>query len=441
MPQNPSLPVQNAEAEQSVLGAMLIEREAIIEAAAVLTEDAFYHETHRIIYRAMLDLFEDEGPVDLVTLTEHLTRTGRLAAVGGVAYLTTLTNATPTAANIPEYAAIVHDAHVARKVQQLCRDIPQRLAESPELAPVLEELQARVLELAQASNRGEARHLKDVLAERLAAYETKAEVGVKTGLYELDNLTSGLHKGELIIVAGRPSMGKSSLMRALCRRLAGKGTRCLIYSMEMSAEEQADALVAAEAKIDTSILRNRTFGDSGWKAIGNAYKVLPNLHIMLHDRADTSAEDIRAGARRLKMRYPDLGLIAVDYLQILRAVKAESRAVAVGAMSRVLKITARELKLPVLAVSQLSRGVESRDDKRPSLSDLRESGAIEQDADLVMLLYREDYYKPDTAKKRVTEVIIAKNRNGPTGTVELRWMPEYVTFENPTERGDDIPWP
>ncbi len=440
VPPAADIPHQNIEAEQAVLGSMLLSREAIIEVSAMLSENDFYREQHKLIYRAMLDLFCAEQPVDLVTVGEKLRVDNVLPLVGGITYLSALANAVPTAANAEHYARIVRDCKLARDIQQLCLDIPKRLAESPELGPVLEELQARTFELNRNSG-NEVRHLKDVVAERFLAYSEKAEPGLMTGLTDLDGVLNGLHRGKLVVIAGRPSMGKSSLMRCICRRVAGRGVRSLIYTLEMTAHEQADALVAAEARIDTTLLDSHNFGEKGWQAITNACKVLPNLAIMLNEKADTSAEDIRAGTRRLKLRYPDLGLVAVDYLQILRAPKAESRVVAVSEMSRLLKVTARELDIPVIAVSQLSRQAEHRDNKRPGLADLRESGSIEQDADVVMLLYREDYYKRDTPKKGITEVIIAKNRNGPTGTVELKWLPQYTTFESLDKRHEEeSPW-
>lgn len=420
---------QNLEAEQAVLGSMIIDKDAIIDVAALIAAEHFYREANREIFQAVLTLYESRQPVDLVTVVDALRGRGVLETVGGVAYVTALANAVPTAANAEQYAEIVRECYIARRLKATCVETARKFGEVQDLAELLEDHQKSVFDLTQVRASREAASLKDIAAERLVDYEAKIPPGLRTGFGDLDAVLSGLHGGELVILAGRPMMGKSSLMRAITKSVARKGIPVLMVTLEMTRKEQADVLISGESKIPITAIRNRAFGSFEWQNLIHAYKVLGELPVFIDDSPALTADDIRARARRLKARMPALGLVAVDYLQILKPPKAENRNLEVTEMTRTLKLAARELDVPFLVLSQLSRDVDKRrsDEHRPVLSDLRESGAIEQDADVVMFVYRESIYKPD-ADRHKAEIIVAKHRSGPTGTVELRWWPEYATF-------------
>ncbi|MEW6016442.1 MAG: replicative DNA helicase [Pseudomonadota bacterium] len=447
---NPSLPPQNLEAEQAVLGSMLIDADVCRELADTLSPEDFYREANANVFRAMRALLAAHQPVDLVTLTGQMRADKTLEQAGGVAYLTALANATPTAANGVHYAEAVRAAHRGRLLQAACRKALGRIGETTDYGTVIREAEAEILAIARDVGRGrEPVKLFDILAERVKAYEKPPKGGVDTGFSNLDAIIGGMSPGDLVILGARSTMGKTSLLRVIARQVAGKGTPVLFFSLEMPKEQQADMLMASEGRINTLDIRSHSFDDRGWKAIRRAFARLGELPLYIDDEGGLSASEIRARARRFKSKVPDLGLVCVDYLQIMRPERrGDNRTQELGETTGILKNTARELGLPLLVLSQLSREVDKRagKDHRPTLPDLRDSGAIEQDADIVMFIYREDYYDKTTPKQGIAEIIVAKHRNGPPGTVEVKWLKEYATFapldtKHVPEEDDDAPWP
>ncbi|MHB8927363.1 MAG: replicative DNA helicase [Bacillota bacterium] len=432
------VPPQNLEAEQAVLGSMLIEREAIIKVADTLHREDFYREANREVFQAIVNLHEHGEAVDLVTVTDELRKQGLLETIGGIAYLTALANAVPTAANAEHYARIVEEKALLRELITVATDIVARGYQgAEEVAALVDDSERRIFEIAQRRSTEGYSAIKGVLLDAFERieflYSNKEGVtGVPTGFKGLDALTSGLQPSDLIVIAARPSMGKTTLLLNMARNAAlTKTMPVAIFSLEMSKEQLAQRLLCAEAGVDGQRLRTGHLADADWPRLSHALGRLSEAPIFIDDTPSISVMELRAKARRIKAEH-DLGLIVVDYIQLMRTRgRVENRQQEISEISRSLKALARELRVPVIIGSQLSRAVEQRDDKKPMLSDLRESGAIEQDADLVAFIFREEYYKPDTEKKNIAEIIVAKQRNGPTGTVELVFMKEYGRFADP----------
>ncbi|MHB0884816.1 MAG: replicative DNA helicase [Bacillota bacterium] len=432
------VPPQNLEAEQAVLGSMLIEREAIIKATDTLRPEDFYREANREVFQAVLNLHEHGEAVDLVTVTDELRKRGLLENIGGVAYLTALANAVPTAANAEYYARIVEEKALLRELISVATDIVAKGYQgAEEVAALIDDSERRIFEIAQRRSTEDYSSIKGVLLDAFERieflYSNKEGVtGVPTGFKGLDALTSGLQPSDLIVIAARPSMGKTTLLLNMARNAAlSKTVPVAIFSLEMSKEQLAQRLLCAEAGVDGQRLRTGHLTDADWPRLSHALGRLSDAPVFIDDTPSISVMELRAKARRIKAEH-DLGLIVVDYIQLMRTRgRVENRQQEISEISRSLKALARELKVPVIIGSQLSRAVEQRDDKKPMLSDLRESGAIEQDADLVAFIFREEYYKPETEKKNIAEIIIAKQRNGPTGSVELIFMKEFGRFADP----------
>ncbi len=429
---------QNLDAERSVLGSMIIDQEAIGAASEMLDETAFYDLTHQKIFATIIDLYNDQKNVDLITLSDALKSRGTLEEVGGVSYLTLLIDQVPSAANIEYYARIVKEKSVQR---QLIKNASQILTESYHPGVDIDELvdgaEKLIFEIATARERQKATHIKELIKETIETidhlYQRKEFVtGVETGFVEFDKMTSGLQKSDLIIVAGRPSMGKSSWAMSVAEHAAvNNKIGVALFSIEMSKEQLVQRMLCSHARVDAQKVRTGFLLPSDWPKLTAAAGKLSNTPVFIDDTPAISVLELRAKARRLKSRH-DIQLVVVDYLQLMRGTthKTESRQQEISDISRSLKALARELEVPIIAISQLSRAVESRQDHRPQLSDLRESGAIEQDADLVVLLMREEYYNPTEENKGIAELIVAKQRNGPTGVVKVTFIKEYMKFEN-----------
>ena len=431
------LPPQNIEAEQSVLGAMLIEKEALLTGAELLRSQDFYKDSHRLIFSSLLLLAEKGDAVDLVTLSEELRRQKVLEEVGGAVYLTTLANATPTAAHIEYHARIVKEKAILRNLIQAATQIVTKSYSSElEAEQMLDEAEQMIFEVASSKSRQGFIPLKDVLSDTFQQieklYERKSGVtGLPTGFSDFDNLTSGLQVADLVIIAARPSMGKTTLALNMAQFIAiNEKQPVAFFSLEMSKEQLAQRLLCAHAEIDAHRLRRGYLSSEDWPKLTRSVEPLSQAPIFIDDTAAISVMEMRAKARRLKMEQ-GLSAIFVDYLQLMQgSARAENRQQEISAISRSLKALAKELSCPVVALSQLSRAVEQRNDKRPMLSDLLESGGIEANADLVSFIYRDDYYNPDTDRPHVTEVIISKQRNGPTGKIELYFMDSFNKFLN-----------
>ncbi len=430
------LPPHSQEAEQAVLGCMLLDEEAIVQAAELLEPDAFYETAHKKIFTAMLQLYNEDAAVDLITVSEQLRKKKQLDEVGGAAYLTTLTSVVPTVSNVKQYSVIVKQKAILRqlisataKIQDECFDN----AKEPDL--LLDEAESQIFGIASQKIKRDAVAMKDVIKSSIEMidqlYQRKGAItGLPTGFMELDQLLAGLQPSELIVVAGRPGMGKSSLAFCIAEHVAmveKKGVA--VFSIEMSKENLVQRMLCSHARIDAHRVRTGMLSASDWPTLTKAAGKLSEAPIYIEDSAGLSVLELRARARRLKRRY-DVGLIIVDYLQLMDVSSkgAESRQQEISEISRGLKALARQLNVPLIAVSQLSRAPE-QESRRPRLSDLRESGAIEQDADVVLMLFREEYYRPSDENKGVAEVIIAKQRNGPTDTVKLAFIREYTRFE------------
>ncbi len=429
------VPPQSIEAEQSVLGAMLIDEEAIGVVIEVIDQASFYAEAHQRIFAAILELYNRRKNVDLITLGDELKSNGQLDFVGGVTYLTQLIEMVPTAANAEHYAHIVKEKHIQRK---LIKNASQIISGSYEPGVNVDELVDRaeklIFEIATSREKNPSLHIKSIIRERIEAidqlYQRKEHVtGVPTGFQDFDKATSGLQRSDLVIVAGRPSMGKSAFASSIAEFAAlEKKIGVAIFSLEMSKEQLVQRMLCSHAKVDAHKVRSGFLSPSDWPKLTAAAGKLSGAPIYIDDTPAITTLELRTKARRLKSNY-DIQMVVLDYLQLMRGYqRSESRQQEISEISRSIKALARELGIPIVAISQLSRAVESRQDHRPQLSDLRESGAIEQDADLVVLLMREEYYTPTEENRGVAEVIIAKQRNGPVGSHKLAFIKEHIRF-------------
>ncbi|MFD2443672.1 replicative DNA helicase [Bacillus sp. CGMCC 1.16607] len=440
------LPPQNVEAEQAVLGAIFLEPSALTAASEILIPEDFYRAAHQRIFNAMLTLSDQGKAVDLITVTENLAAAKILEDVGGVSYLTELAGSVPTAANIEYYANIVGEKSLLRRLIRTATDIAQDgYTREDEVESLLSEAEKNIMEVAQRKNAGAFHNIKDVLVRTYDNIETlhqrKGDItGIPTGFAELDRMTAGFQRNDLIIVGARPSVGKTAFALNIAQNVATKsGENVAIFSLEMGAEQLVMRMLCAEGNIDAQRLRTGTLTDEDWGKLTMAMGSLSNAGIFIDDTPGVRISDIRAKCRRLKQEH-GLGMILIDYLQLILGSgrSGENRQQEISEISRSLKQLARELQIPVIALSQLSRGVEQRQDKRPMMSDIRESGSIEQDADIVAFLYRDDYYDKESENKNIIEIIIAKQRNGPTGTVSLAFVKEYNKFVNLERRFEDM---
>jgi replicative DNA helicase len=439
------LPPQNIEAEQAVIGAIFLEPTALTLASEILIPEDFYRAAHQKIFNAMLKLNDTGKAVDLITVTEELAATKVLEDIGGVSYLSEVAGSVPTAANIEYYANIVGEKALLRKLIRTATGIAQDgYTREDEVESLLSEAEKSIMEVAQRRNAGAFHNIKDVLVRTYDNIETLHQrtgdvTGIPTGFAELDRMTAGFQRNDLIIVGARPSVGKTAFALNIAQNVAVKsGENVAIFSLEMGAEQLVMRMLCAEGNIDAQRLRTGSLTDEDWGKLTMAMGSLSNAGIFIDDTPGVRISDLQAKCRRLKQEH-GLGMILIDYLQLILGSGrgGENRQQEVSEISRSLKQLARELQVPVIALSQLSRGVEQRQDKRPMMSDIRESGSIEQDADIVAFLYRDDYYDKESENKNIIEIIIAKQRNGPTGTVSLAFVKEYNKFVNLERRFDD----
>ena len=432
------IPPHNQEAEQSVIGAIFLEPQALITAAEILQYEDFYRVAHQKIFQTMNRLSDQGKPIDVVTVTEELSSKKELEDVGGLSYLTEIANSVPTAANIAHYARIVEEKALLRRLIRVATNIVEDgFTREDEVEALLSEAEKKMMEVSNRKNAGDFRHIKDVLVQTYDNIELlharKGDItGVPTGFRDLDKITAGFQRNDLIIVAARPSVGKTAFALNVAQNVATKTEENVaIFSLEMGAEQLVMRMLCAEGNIDAQVLRTGALTAEDWRKLTLAMGSLSNAGIFIDDTPGIRINEIRSKCRRLKQEF-GLGMIMIDYLQLIVGSSngQENRQQEVSEISRSLKSLARELQVPVIALSQLSRGVEQRQDKRPMMSDLRESGSIEQDADIVSFLYREDYYDKETENQNMIEIIIAKQRNGPTGTVTLAFVKEFNKFVN-----------
>lgn len=437
MPNIGRLPPQNVEAEQSVIGSMMLDREVIPIITELLKSEDFYRQDHIEIYEAVMDLFERAEPIDIITVSDQLRLRGSLENVGGLEYLTLLVNSVPTTANVRHYAKIVAEKALLRKLIRTSSDIVNMGYEAnEEVEYVLDKAEQNIFDILQNRNLKGMFPIKDVLVDTFnrleELYNNKGTLtGVPTGFADLDLKTAGLQNSDLILIAARPAMGKTAFALNIANYAAiNAKVPVAIFNLEMSKDQLVSRMLCCEAMVDSQRMKTGKLEDDDWGKIAHALGPMSDAPIYIDDSPGASIMDIRAKCRRLKLE-KNLGLIVIDYLQLMQGRgKTDNRQQEVSEISRSLKILAKELNVPIITLSQLSRAAETRTDHRPMLSDLRESGAIEQDADIVMFIYRDDYYNPDTEKKNVAEIIIAKHRNGSTGTVELAWLGQFTKFAN-----------
>lgn len=431
------------EAEQSVVGAMLMDKDAIMTAAEIVSRKDFYQTAYGILFEAMVELFNEGKPVDLITLQERLKEKDVPPEITSLEFARDLLTAVPTSANVKYYAEIVMEKSMLRKLIKLNEEIENMCYLGRDsLEAVLETTEKRVFELVQKRNTGDYVPIKQVVLNALDKIEksskTKGTVtGIPTGFIDLDYKTSGLQPSDLILVAARPSMGKTAFVLNIAQHVAFRSNKTVaIFSLEMSKEQLVNRLFSLESQVDAQLLRTGNLKDSDWEKLIEGAGVIGKSKMIIDDTPGISISELRSKCRKFKLEQ-GLDLIIIDYLQLMTGRvggRAESRQQEISDISRSLKGLARELNVPVIALSQLSRAVEQRPDHRPMMSDLRESGAIEQDADVVMFIYRDDYYNKDTDMKNIAEIIIAKQRNGPIGTVNLAWLPNYTKFANATRK-------
>ena len=431
------------EAEQSVVGAMLMDKDAIMTAAEIVSREDFYQTAYGILFEAMVELFNEGKPVDLITLQARLKEKDVPPEITSLEFARDLLTAVPTSANVKYYAEIVMEKSMLRKLIKLNEEIENMCYLGRDsLEAVLETTEKRVFELVQKRNTGDYVPIKQVVLNALDKIEksskTKGTVtGIPTGFIDLDYKTSGLQPSDLILVAARPSMGKTAFVLNIAQHVAFRSNKTVaIFSLEMSKEQLVNRLFSLESQVDAQLLRTGNLKDSDWEKLIEGAGVIGKSKMIIDDTPGISISELRSKCRKFKLEQ-GLDLIIIDYLQLMTGRvggRAESRQQEISDISRSLKGLARELNVPVIALSQLSRAVEQRPDHRPMMSDLRESGAIEQDADVVMFIYRDDYYNKDTDMKNIAEIIIAKQRNGPIGTVNLAWLPNYTKFANATRK-------
>lgn len=432
------VPPQNLEAEQAVLGAILLEGDALITVMERIQALDFYKTAHQRIFEAMVEVGEGQEPIDIVTVTARLQDKQQIDEVGGVSYLSQLGSSVPTAANVDYYAQIVEEKSLLRRLIRTATEIvSEGYASSDDIGDMLSEAEHRILEISNRRSASGFVPIRDVLMDVFERVEflynhKGGTTGIPSGFEALDKMTSGFQKNDLIIVAARPSVGKTAFALNIAQNVGVRAKESVaIFSLEMSAAQLVQRIICAEANVDAGRMRTGYLEEDDWHKMTMAISALSSAEIYIDDSPTLTVAEIRAKCRRLK-KESGLGLIIIDYLQLIhgRGKSGENRQQEVSDISRALKAVARELEVPVIALSQLSRGVEQRQDKRPMMSDLRDSGSIEQDADIVAFLYRDDYYDKESEKQNIIEIIIAKQRNGPVGTVELVFLKNYNKFVN-----------
>ena len=439
------IPPHDIDAEQAVLGSMLTDKDAVNAAIETLKEEAFYREDNRAIYQAIVNLYSKSEPIDIITLKDELESMDKFEQVGGFEYLASLPDKVPTTANVQKYIKIVEEKSILRNLIKTANEIIE-LGYDPaeDVEDIMDGAEKKIFDIMQSKNQKGYTPIKDVLVESFTKleelYNRKQHItGVPTGFSELDYKTAGLHGSELILVAARPAMGKTAFALNLATNAALRGNAPVaIFSLEMSKDQLVNRILCSEAMVDSNKVRTGKLGEDDWVKLAGAIGPLSEAEMYIDDTPGISVMEIRTKCRKLKME-KNIGLVVIDYLQLVQGNKrTASREQEISEISRSLKILAKELNVPVIALSQLSRAPEQRkDDHRPMLSDLRESGAIEQDADIVMFLYRDDYYNENSEDKNVAEVIIAKHRGGSTGTVKLAWLGDFTKFANLERRFED----
>ena len=433
------VPPHSIEAEQSVIGSMMMDRDAIMTAGEIISGSDFYQTVYGVLFDAMTELFNEGRPVDLVTLQERLKEKNVPPEISSMEYIRELLEAVPTSANVKYYAEIVQEKSVLRRLIKMNEEIADScyLGQEP-METLLEGAEKKIFELTQKRNVKEYTPIKEVVLNALDKIEKASRAkgnvtGIPTGFIDLDYKLSGLQPSDLVLVAARPSMGKTAFVLNIAQHVAFRQNKCVaIFSLEMSKEQLVNRLFALEAHVDAQLIRSGNLKDTDWEKLIEGAGIIGKSDLIIDDTSGISVSELRSKCRKYKMER-GLDLIIIDYLQLMSGStvrRNESRQQEISEISRALKGIARELDVPVIALSQLSRAVEQRPNKRPMLSDLRESGAIEQDADVVMFIYRDDYYNPDTKDKNIAEIIIGKQRNGPIGTVRLAWIPQYTRFGN-----------
>ena len=432
------VPPHDIEAEQAVIGSMLTDRDAVMSAVEKLTEDSFYRDDNRAIFEAMVNLYNRSEPVDIVTVKDELSSMGLFEKVGGLEYLVMLPDKVPTTANAQKYIKIVEEKATLRSLIKTANEIIDLgYDQTEDVEDIMASSEKKIFDIIQKNNQKSYTPIKDVLIESFTKleelYNQKQRItGVPTGFIELDYKTAGLHGSDLVLIAARPAMGKTAFALNIAANAALRAnTPVAVFNLEMSKDQLVDRILCMEAMVDSNKVRTGKLEEDDWSKLAGVVGPLSDSEIYIDDTPGISIMEIRTKCRKLKME-KNIGLIVIDYIQLIQGTgkKNASREQEISEISRSLKILAKELNVPVIALSQLSRAVEQRPDHRPMLSDLRESGAIEQDADIVMFLYRDDYYNKDTEEKDISEVIIAKHRGGSTGTVKLLWMGNYTKFVN-----------
>ena len=439
------VPPHDLEAEQAIIGSMLTDKDAVIASIEVLKEEDFYREDNKAIYAAIMNLYNRAEPIDIITVKSELESMGKFEQVGGLEYLAELPEKVPTTANATKYIKIVEEKSILRRLIKTANEIIE-LGYSPveEVEDIMEGAEKKIFNIMQGKNQKSYTPLKDVLVDSFTQleelYNRKQHItGVPTGFSELDYKTAGLHGSELILIAARPAMGKTAFALNIATNAAVRAkVPVAVFSLEMSKEQLVNRILCSEAMVDSNKVRTGKLEENDWTKLAESIGPLSEGEIYIDDTPGISVTEIRAKCRKLKLE-KNIGMVVIDYLQLVQGSNKRngSREQEISEISRSLKILAKELDVPVIALSQLSRAAEQRPDHRPMLSDLRESGAIEQDADIVMLLYRDDYYNQDSEKKDIAEVIIAKHRGGSTGTIELLWLGSYTKFVNLERRFDD----
>lgn len=427
----------SVEAEQSVIGAMIMDREAIMTASEMIESEDFYQHQYGILFESILELYNEGKPVDLITLQERLREKDVPPEVSSLEFARDLLNAVPTSTNIRYYAQIVQEKSMLRKLIKVNEEIANTCyLGKDKVEDIMEDTEKKIFNLVQKRNTGDFVPIKDVVLNALDKIEMASKnkgsvTGLPTGFVDLDYKTSGMQPSDLVLIAARPSMGKTAFVLNIAQHMAFKNdVTVAIFSLEMSKEQLVNRLFSLESKVDSQSLRTGNLSDEDWAKLIEGAGIIGKSHLIIDDTPGISVGELRSKCRKYKLEH-NLGIIIIDYLQLMTgSKKSDSRQQEISDISRSLKEVARELNVPVIALSQLSRAVEQRPDHRPMLSDLRESGAIEQDADVVMFIYRDDYYNKDSEKKNIAEIIIAKQRNGPIGTVELVWLPNYTKFAN-----------